>query len=107
MGSASTRSGGAPSRALAGSVTYDEEALIVANIAAAFDRFGVGPRHLRMYKTSAEREAGVFEQVIMPLLKQRNPQARQQAVDTLAELAKMGQSLRTALLRQALREHTG
>jgi hypothetical protein len=59
-----------------------------------------------MYKNFAEREAGFFEQVVMPLLKQRNPQARQQAVDTLGELARMGQGLRTAILRQALREHT-
>ena len=34
---------------------------------------GVEARHLRMYKVAAEREAGVFEQFVMPLLKQRNP----------------------------------
>ena len=40
-------------------------------------RHGVEARHLRMYKIAAEREAGFFEQVVMPLLKQRNPEARQ------------------------------
>jgi hypothetical protein len=79
---------------------------VVANLAAGFLRFGVEARHLRMYKNFADRESGFFEQVVMPMLKQRNPQARQQAVETLGELSKMGQGLRTALLRQALREHT-
>ena len=55
---------------------YDEEALVVARIAAGFLRFGMEARHLRMYKTAAEREAGLFEQVILPLLKQRNPVRR-------------------------------
>lgn len=94
-------------KAVAGTVYYDEEALITARLAAGFLRFGVEARHLRMYKTAAEREAGLFEQVVMPLLKQRNPQARQQAADTLNELAGLGQSLRAAMLRHALRESTG
>jgi len=94
-------------KAVAGTVYYDEEALIAARLAAGFLRFGVEARHLRMYKTAAEREAGLFEQVVMPLLKQRNPQARQQAAATLSELAGLGQSLRATMLRQALRDTTG
>ena len=46
---------------------------------AAFLRYGIEPRHVRLYRNAAEREAAVFEQVIMPLVKQRNPQARAQA----------------------------
>jgi uncharacterized protein (DUF2336 family) len=68
-------------------------------------RYGVEARHLRMYKVAGEREAGFFEQVIMPMLKQRNPQARRQAADTLSELSRLGQSLRAAMLRQALRQY--
>lgn len=94
-------------RPVGGTVYFDEEALIVANLAAGFMRFGVEARHLRMYKTAAEREAGFFEQLVMPLLKQRNPRARRQAVDTLVELGKLGQGLRAAMLRQALKDHTG
>ncbi len=94
-------------RAVGGTVYYDEEALIVANLAAGFMRFGVEARHLRMYKTSAEREAGFFEQLVMPMLKQRNPRARRQAVDTLVELGKLGQGLRAAMLRLALKDHMG
>jgi hypothetical protein len=79
--------------------------LLVANLAAGFMRYGVEARHLRMYKVAAEREASFFEQVVMPMLKQRNPQARRQAGDTLSELSRLGQSLRAAMLRQALRQY--
>jgi DNA-binding transcriptional MerR regulator len=82
---------------------YDEEALVVARLAAGFLRFGVEARHLRMYKVSAEREASFFEQVVLPLVKQRNPAARRQAVENLSELASLGESLRGAMLRHALK----
>ena len=91
---------------VAGETFYDGEALIVARTAAGFLRFGVEARHLRMYKVAAEREAGLMEQLLMPLLKQRNPSARQQAADNLGELAGLGEQLRSALLRSALRDHT-
>jgi DNA-binding transcriptional MerR regulator len=91
---------------VAGDTFYDGDALIVARTAAGFVRFGIEARHLRMYKVAAEREAGFMEQVIMPLLKQRNPTARQQAADTLGDLAGLGEQLRSALLRSALRDHT-
>jgi DNA-binding transcriptional MerR regulator len=94
-------------RPVARTTYFDEEALTVANLCAAFMRFGVEARHLRMYKTAAEREAGFFEQLVMPMLKQRNPQSRRQAMETLVELAKLGQGMRSAMLRQALRDHTG
>jgi DNA-binding transcriptional MerR regulator len=86
---------------------YDEDALVVARLAAGFMRFGVEARHLRMYKVSAEREASFFEQVVLPLVKQRNPDARRQAVSNLGELTDLGESLRAAMLRQALRSYTG
>ena len=91
------------SRTVGGTAYYDEDALVVAHVAAAFARHGVEARHLRMYKNSAERESGLLEQVVMPLIKQRNPQARQQALQALEELSGLGQELRQALLRQALR----
>ena len=94
------------SRTVAGTAYYDDEALAVAGLAAGFMRFGVEARHLRMYKNAAEREVGFFEQVVMPLLKQRNPDSRRQAVETLGQLTALGEGLRAALLRQALRDHT-
>ena len=92
-------------RPVAGVVYYDEEAMLVGNLAASFRDFGVQARHLRMYRTAAEREAGFIEQVVVPLLKQRNPEARRQALDTIDELARLGQNLRGAMLRQLLRRY--
>jgi DNA-binding transcriptional MerR regulator len=93
-------------RSVGGDTFYDEDALVSAKAAAGFLRFGIEARHLRMYKVAAEREAGFMEQVVMPLLKQRNPTARQQAADTLGELARLGDQMRAALLRTALRDST-
>jgi DNA-binding transcriptional MerR regulator len=93
-------------RALGDEFYYDGDALVVARAAAGFLRFGIEARHLRMYKVAAEREAGFFEQVITPLLKQRNPAARREAAGALGDLARLGDSMRGALLRGALRGHT-
>ncbi|MBV8559250.1 MAG: MerR family transcriptional regulator, partial [Acidimicrobiia bacterium] len=87
------------SRTVGGTAYYDDDALAAAHVAAGFMKFGVEARHLRMYKTAAEREAGFFEQVVMPMLKQRNPEARRQASETLGELARLGQQLRSTMLR--------
>jgi hypothetical protein len=101
-----TRFGLIVGRTVGGDTFYDEDALIIAKSAAGFVQFGIEARHLRMYKVAADREAGFIEQVVMPLLKQRNPTARRQAADNLGELARLGEQLRSALLRGALRDHT-
>ena len=93
------------SRQLGPTTYYDGSALAVARIAAKFSAFGVEPRHLRMFKTGADREASVFEQVVMPLVRQRNPAARRAAVDQLEEMAVLGARMRVAMLRQALEHH--
>ena len=93
-------------RTVGGDTFYDADAMVVVRTAAAFLQFGIEARHLRMYKVAAEREAGFIESVVMPLLKQRNPTARKQAAENLASLAGLGEQLRAALLRSALREHT-
>ncbi len=85
---------------------YDEDALGVARLAAQFLQFGVEARHLRMYRTSAEREAGFVESVVMPLVKQRNPRAREQAIETVETLLKLGDSMRATMLRRALRDYS-
>lgn len=92
-------------RSVGAEVFYDGDALVVAQKAAGFLRHGIEARHLRMFKVAAEREAGFLEQVVMPMMKQRNPDARHKAVATLGELAALGQSLRAALLRNALRDY--
>jgi DNA-binding transcriptional MerR regulator len=92
-------------RAMGDDTYFDADALVIARKAAAFLGHGIEARHLRMYKVAAEREAGFLEQVAMPLLKQRNPEARRQAVHLVEELCDHGHDLRAALLRANLRKH--
>ena len=89
------------------SVSYDHDALDVAQLSAGFRRYGIEPRHLRMYKVAADREAGLFEQLIAPLLKQRRAEAREQAVEMLEDLAELADDLRAAMVRAALRDFLG
>lgn len=84
---------------------YSSSDLVIAKAAAGFLARGVEARHLRGWKQSAEREAALFEQLVLPLLRQRNPQSRQQAAATLTELSSLGADLRAALLGAALRHH--
>ena len=93
-------------RSVAGQTYYDEEALVVARHAAGFARHGVEARHLRMFKTAAEREAALYEQVILPLVKQRNPTARRQSVEALEDLARLGEGMRAAFVRAGLRQYS-
>jgi DNA-binding transcriptional MerR regulator len=88
-----------------GETSYDDRALEVVRAAAVFVERGIEPRHLRAYKLAAEREAGLFEQLALPLLRQRNPEARRQAAELVTELGQSGEVLRRALLRQAMRSH--
>ncbi len=93
--------------AVAGGSYYDEEALTVGKLVVDFSRYGVEPRHLRMYRNAADREIGLVEQIITPLLRQRNPEARQRAVDAATDLARLGQAMRASLVRAELRRKLG
>jgi hypothetical protein len=92
---------------VAGIPTFNEDALTVANLAADFRKFGIEPRHLRLYRNAVDREIGLIEQVIIPLLRQRNPESRNRAVDAAEELGALGQTMRATLIRSALRHHVG
>jgi DNA-binding transcriptional MerR regulator len=87
------------------STLYTAADLAIAQAAAGFMQHGVEGRHLRAWRQAAEREASLFEQMILPLLRQRNPQARQQAVATLTTLTALGGQLRSAIVRSALSHH--
>lgn len=88
---------------LNGSAYFDEDDLIVSRIARDFLKFGIEPRHLKMFRHFAEREAALFEQVVLPAMRHRSPEARHQATQSLAELARLSKKLRHAFLRQGLR----
>jgi DNA-binding transcriptional MerR regulator len=94
-------------KSIGGEMHYDESEVAVARFAADFAQFGIEPRHLRMYKHSAEREAGFVEQLVLPLLKQRNPEARNRAAEMLSDLTRIGQGLRDALVQRNLKDLLG
>jgi len=84
---------------------YDGDDYVVLAIVRDFFRYGVEPRHLTMYRHFAEREASLFESIIMPQLRQRNPDARRVATSALTDLARASRKLKQALLRNNLRQH--
>jgi DNA-binding transcriptional MerR regulator len=92
------------SRLVSGEVLYPPEEVEVARTTVTFLRRGVEPRHLRMYRQAVEREVSLFEQMVVPYLKQRNPHARKLAEETLEALADAGGALRAALVRHRLRD---
>jgi DNA-binding transcriptional MerR regulator len=85
--------------------SYTDADVSIAKAASGFLVRGIDARHLRSWRQSAEREASLYEQRILPLLRQRNPQARQDAVKLLGELADLGADLRQALMVSLLRQH--
>ena len=78
--------------------------LPIARAAAGLARHGIEPRHLRVYRTGVEREAGLVEQLVAPVLRARSEEARTRATEKLRELATLSTQLHTALLEARLRE---
>lgn len=76
----------------------------VAALHAAWDlrKFGVEPRHLRMYELFAEREATLFSQILMPAFKHKTAESKQKLHETLTELGDLTDELKGRLLRRAL-----
>ncbi len=88
-----TRSGGG----------YDADALMIAKTVADMARFGIEPRHLRAFRSAADREVGLVEQVVTPLVRQRNPEARGRAEETAKEIAALSVRLHATLVKAGLR----
>jgi DNA-binding transcriptional MerR regulator len=87
--------------------SYDGDALVVASCAAEMARYGIEPRHLRAYRTAADREIGLFEQVVTPMMRQRNPEARGRAEEAVRELAALSVRLHASLVKAGLRAELG
>jgi DNA-binding transcriptional MerR regulator len=94
-------------RSSLGERIFDEDAVEITSVAVEFLRAGVDARHLRGWKTSADRETSVYEQLVMPLLRHRNPEGRQAAREQLLRMSELGGKLREALMRATLRSHLG
>lgn len=81
---------------------YDGDALTVAKVVAEIASFGIEGRHLRAFKTAADREVGLVEQVITPLLRQKSPEAKARAEEVSRELASLSVRLHAALVRSGI-----
>ena len=86
---------------------YDDDALSVAKIVADLARFGLEGRHLKAFRTAAEREVGLFSQVVGPMQRQRGGDAKVRAEETVRELAAASVRLHAALVQIGLRDLIG
>ncbi len=84
---------------IGGVITYGQAAMEISDIAASIMSYGFEARHLRMFKHAVEREVSIIEQAIVPLLKQRNPGAREKARNVAKELMDLAERLHCSLLR--------
>ncbi len=82
---------------------YDGDALVVARTAGALAAFGIEPRHLRAFKTSADREVGLVEQVVSPIRRSREEGAEGRAAQAIEEIAALSLRLHATLVRTGLR----
>lgn len=81
---------------------YDADALSVARAVAEISAFGIEPRHLRAFKTAADREVGLVEQVITPLMRQKSSDSKARADEVQNELAALSVRLHASLVRAGL-----
>jgi DNA-binding transcriptional MerR regulator len=82
---------------------FDTDALVIAQTARELAEFGFEPRHLRAFKTSADREVGLVEQVVAPLKNGRDAAARARAEDAVSEIAALSVRLHATLVKAGLR----
>jgi DNA-binding transcriptional MerR regulator len=75
----------------------------IADVCGRLARFGIAPRNLRTFRTTADREAALLEQLVAPALRSRNPERRRQGVDDLRQLAELAQDLSQRLFWRDVR----
>lgn len=81
---------------------YDGDSLAIARAVMEMSGFGIEPRHLRSFKSAADREIGLIEQVITPLVRQKSAEAKARAEEVQREIASLSIRLHAALVRGGL-----
>jgi hypothetical protein len=82
---------------------YDADALVIAKVAGELAAYGIEPRHLRAFKTAADREVGLMEQVVSPIRRSREESAEGRAAQLMDEMAVLSVRLHAALVKAGLR----
>jgi DNA-binding transcriptional MerR regulator len=90
-------------QAVDGSKSYPETDVEVAALCSRLVQFGITARHLKTFRTTADREAGLLEQLLAPVLRSRRPERRQAALDDLQSLAELSRELSALLFWRDLR----
>jgi DNA-binding transcriptional MerR regulator len=83
---------------------YDTDALVIARTARELADFGFEPRHLRAFKTAADREVGLVEQVVAPHKRGRDAAAKARADETVSEIAALSVRLHATLVKSGLKQ---
>ena len=81
---------------------FDGDALATAKAVAELAAFGIEARHLRAFKTAADREVGLIEQVVTPLQRQKSVEAKARAEEVQREIAALSVKLHASLIRAGL-----
>ena len=89
--------------ARSGTGHFDTDALVIAETARELADFGFEPRHLRAFKTAADREVGLVEQVVAPLQRGRDASASARAEEAVSEIAALSVRLHATLVKSGLR----
>lgn len=83
---------------------YDDTEREIVRAVTELARYGVGGRNLRVFRSSADREASLLQQILAPALRSRNPERRKEAVEALENLAAVATHLKHLLLIRDLRK---
>jgi len=86
---------------------YDETEREIIRAVNELARYGVGGRNLRVFRSSADRESALLQQILAPALRSRNPQRRKEALEALENLAAVASHLKHLLLIRDLRQIAG
>ncbi len=90
-------------RSRTGSAHFDGESLLIARTAGELAAFGIEPRHMRAFKTAADREVGLVEQVVSPIRHSREKGAEGRAAQSINEIAALSVRLHASLVKVGLR----
>jgi hypothetical protein len=82
---------------------YDDLEQEIVRAVGELTRYGVAARNLRVFRTSADREAALLEQILGPSLRSRNRDRRTEAIEALENLAAVVSHLKHLLLVRDLR----
>jgi DNA-binding transcriptional MerR regulator len=87
-----------------GTAFYDETEREIIRAVSELARYGVGGRNLRVFRSSADREAQLLQSILAPALRSRNQERRKEAIETLENLASVTTHLKHLLLIRDLRK---